>query len=184
MNDLGRGIVYDRSFPLLPPLLARKWSSWRAAEESPVLGEFLGWENSAPMSGQTWCLFTRRGLGPEHLAGLLPVPTSVPGAGLGGRISDKASWEAGSQRGMELPSCRARPDLQLQHGQPGSAAALGRFLCRELARCCSYRHFAGCRESLGSPANPGCERCGFPPREACLPSGLFWDVQDLLVGAV
>lgn len=72
------------------------------------------------MSGQSWCLFARRGLGPGHLAGLLPVPTSVPGAG---RVSDKASWEAGIQRGMELP-LRARLDLQLQHAQPGSVLCL------------------------------------------------------------
>lgn len=103
MNDLVRGVVHDRSFPLLPLLLARKWSSWQVAKESTVLGEFLGWENSAPLSGQPWRLFARRGLGPEHLAGLLPVPTSVPGIGLGGRISDNVSWEDGNQGGMELP---------------------------------------------------------------------------------
>lgn len=156
MNDLGRGIVHDRSFPLLPPLLARKWSSWQVAEESTVLGEFLGWENSSPLSGQPWCVFARRGLGPEHLAVLLPVPTSVPGIGLGGRISDNVSWEDGSRGGMELPL--AQPAWICSSSKPRL------ILLQDSADLCARSSqgavftdaLLATRRVWVHPANPGC----------------------------
>lgn len=161
MNDLVRGVVHDRSFPLLPPLLARKWSSWQVAKESTVLGEFLGWENSAPLSGQPWCLFARRGLGPEHLTGLLPVPTSVPGIGLGGRISDNVSWEDGNRGGwsslsQSQPGCAAPTQIRADF-----AAGVGRFVCegRPRTRKVLFLHFAGYRTTRRvrvHPANPAC----------------------------
>lgn len=94
--------MHDRFFSLFPTLgkEIEFMASCRGKHRSRGI---LGWENSAPLSGQPWCLFAGRGLGPEHLAVLLPVPTSVPGIGLGGRISDNVSWEDGSRGGMELP---------------------------------------------------------------------------------
>lgn len=138
-----------------PHLLARKLNSWQVSNESTMLGAFLGWEKSAPLSGQPWCFFAGRGLGPEHLAGLLPVPTSVPGIRLRGRISDNMSWEDGSQRGMELPL--AEPAWICSSNTPkstkaGFVAGVGRYVRRDhswwLRRCCFYGHFADYKVTL------------------------------------